>query len=222
MLALLINLEAHGCLGTLTILEFHTGKGNKFRKIDVVERVRSIGHQKCQGLTGVHSFTGADWDGKFVGVTKKRWIIEYFCRLRDGPLSSTELIDGKLPEEMQPLEHFVSQVYSANGAQILLQIRWELFRSKNNRVRDADLYTSYIAASYSMDKLCMHGEHNLSLHIPNFLAWKTAVGSSRMMLCLELPAPQAVLELIKCSCKSSCLCTQLFLCQEQPSLHTTL
>lgn len=77
MLVLLIDPAAHGHLRTLTTLEFHTGKGNKFRKIDVVERVRSNGHQTYKGLTGVHSFTGTDWGGKFVGVTKKRWITEY-------------------------------------------------------------------------------------------------------------------------------------------------
>lgn len=35
VLVLLIDLVAHGRLGSLTTLKFHTGKGNKFRKIDV-------------------------------------------------------------------------------------------------------------------------------------------------------------------------------------------
>ena len=29
-----------------------------------------IGHCKCQGF-GLHNFSGADWGGKFVGISKK-------------------------------------------------------------------------------------------------------------------------------------------------------
>ncbi len=137
---LLIDLVAHEHLRSLTTLEFHTGKGNKFINIDVIDRVRSIGHQKCQGLIGVHNFTGVDWGVKFVGVTKKRSITEYFklspddsiidafLRLGKGPLSSTELVEGKLPEEIQPLGHFVCHVYSANCLPSLPELRRELFR----------------------------------------------------------------------------------------------
>ena len=220
VLVLLIDLVAHGRLETLTSLEFHTGKGNKFRKIDVVERVRSIGRQKCQGLVGVHYFTGADWGGKFVGVTKKRWITEYFKldptdpiidafqRLGDDPLSSTELIDGTLPEEMQPLEHFVCRVYSANGPQTLPQLRWELFRSKNMESEmlpptRATLLPHIQRANF----VCMVNKAYVITHpqLPSLedSGWVLEDGAIFPLRCLALPAPQAVLELIKCGCKSS-------------------
>jgi len=32
---------------------------------------------KSKGLIGLHHFTGADWGGKFVGVSKKTWISNY-------------------------------------------------------------------------------------------------------------------------------------------------
>jgi len=32
---------------------------------------------KSKGLIGLHHFTGADWGGKFVGVSKKTWIYNY-------------------------------------------------------------------------------------------------------------------------------------------------
>ena len=48
-----------------TRLKLLTGKGTKYRQIDVIERV----HRKCQGLDiGIHNFSGVDWGGKFVGI----------------------------------------------------------------------------------------------------------------------------------------------------------
>jgi len=55
----------------ITRLKLLTGKGTKYRQIDVIERVQATGHRKCQGLIGIHNFSGVDWGGKFVGITKK-------------------------------------------------------------------------------------------------------------------------------------------------------
>ena len=43
-------------------------------------------------------------------------------------------INGELPEGLNALEEFVSHIYSATGQTTLLQLRWELFRSKNRGV----------------------------------------------------------------------------------------
>jgi len=71
VLVLLMDLVANGHLKSPTTLQFLTGKGAKYRKIDVGDRVAAIGRQKSKGLIGLHHFTGADWGGKFVGVSKK-------------------------------------------------------------------------------------------------------------------------------------------------------
>lgn len=72
VLTLLLHLVSW-CLGThpQTGLKFLTGKGVIYREIDVVERAKVIGHRKCQGLIGLHNFSGTDWGGKFLGITKK-------------------------------------------------------------------------------------------------------------------------------------------------------
>ena len=72
VLMLLLDLVSHGRLGALIPLKFLTGKGTKYREIDVVGRVQVIGRHKCQGLIGLHNFTGADWGGKFVWVFPRR------------------------------------------------------------------------------------------------------------------------------------------------------
>ena len=47
------------------------GKGAKYKTIDIANRVNAIGQAKSKGLIDLHHFTGADWGGKFVGVSKK-------------------------------------------------------------------------------------------------------------------------------------------------------
>ncbi len=143
VLILLMDLVAYGRLGALTDIHFLTGKGTKSCSIDVCERVCAIGQEKCQGLIGLHNFTGADWGGKFVGVSKKSWISKYlglekinpiintFRMLGSASLSSKCLVDGELPEDVRPLENFVCSIYSSTGSKTLPQLRWELFKSKN-------------------------------------------------------------------------------------------
>jgi len=77
VLILQMDLVAHGRLGVFTKLNFLTGKGDKYRSINIRECLSVIGREKCQGLIGFHNFTGADWGGKFVGISKKSWITSY-------------------------------------------------------------------------------------------------------------------------------------------------
>ena len=118
-----------------------TGKGKNHRFINIPERVRVIGQEKCRGLIGLHNFTGADWGGKFVGISKKTGITSYlnlpdndpiisaFQLLGNGVLANHELVDGKLPEEVWPLERFICLVYSPLGPTTIPALYWELFRS---------------------------------------------------------------------------------------------
>ena len=61
VLILLLDLVAKKHIQRLNQLNFMTGKGITYKKIDVVERVQVIGVSKCQGLIGLHNFSGVDW-----------------------------------------------------------------------------------------------------------------------------------------------------------------
>ena len=60
VLLLLFDLVSHRRISPPTCLKFSTGRGTKAREIDIFERVEVIGHHKCQGLLGLHNFSGAD------------------------------------------------------------------------------------------------------------------------------------------------------------------
>ena len=77
VLVLLLHLASSGRLDIVTHLEFLTGREDKFRTIDVLERVLALGPIKCRGLIGLHNFTGAARGGKFVGISKKTWTDAY-------------------------------------------------------------------------------------------------------------------------------------------------
>ena len=136
---------ANGHLGTSTRLRFLTGKGKKYRVIDIRDRVSVIGMDKSKGLIGLHHFTGAYWGGKFVGVSKKTWISNYLSvppndeivrtftstghDLNSDQTACKDLLDdGNLPAQYRPLEHFVCKVYSQQSTiDALPSLRWELF-----------------------------------------------------------------------------------------------
>ena len=77
VLLLLLDLVSCGHIASLTHLKLITGKGTKKREIDVFECVQAHGYRKCQGLLGFHHFSGADWGGNFVGITKQTWANAY-------------------------------------------------------------------------------------------------------------------------------------------------
>jgi len=60
VLIFLLDLVSHANLEAQTRLKFLTGKGTKYREIDVVERAEVIGPNKCKGHIGLHNFSGAD------------------------------------------------------------------------------------------------------------------------------------------------------------------
>jgi len=62
VLNLLMDMAARGHFGEFTTLRLLTGRGAKYRAIDVREQVPIIGTVKSKGLIGFHHFTGSDWE----------------------------------------------------------------------------------------------------------------------------------------------------------------
>lgn len=220
VLTILLDLASRGRLGFHTRLKFLTGKATKYREIDVVERVRAIGSLKCQGLIGLHNFTGADWGGKFVGITKKTWVGAYmkldesdsvvtcFRQLGDGAIP-TELVDGDLPPQVKDLERFVCQVYSSTGATDLPALRWQLFRSKNLEGEmlpptRAALLPHITRANYIAMRDKSYVTRSPDLPAIDQNGWQLDKGVYVPVHSLALPAPRAVIELTKCGCKTGC------------------
>ena len=89
------------------------------RTIDIHARCSAVGSKRSKGLLGLHAFTGADWGGKFAGISKSRWIKHYLslessCKVVDVFQQFGE--DSFDLESMSTvLENFVSAVYAKNS-----------------------------------------------------------------------------------------------------------
>ena len=213
---LLMDLVSRSHLGALTSLILHTGKG---KKIDIVERVKTIGKLKSQGLIGVHNFTGTDWGGKFVGVSKRRWGSTYMDLLSNDPivikfgllgsLTAEELMmeNESLHENIQPLEKFVCKVYNKDGPATLPEARWELFKAKNLESENLPPARATLLPHIQRTNfVCRLNKAYTTTHpaISSLTenGWvKDASGIIKPVHCLKPPAPKAVLELVKCNCK---------------------
>ena len=113
---LLMDLASNGHLGALTKLIMLTGVGAKYREIDIRQRVEAIGLPKARGLIGLHNFSGTDWGGKFVRISKKTWtqtflslseddeIIECFTTFGVNDISNFQMKDSDLPHQFKELE----------------------------------------------------------------------------------------------------------------------
>ena len=112
--------------------------------INVIERVKVIGTSKAKGLIDFHNFSGAGWDGKYVGISKETWMTAYlsisdedniictFQQLGTFPLLITDF-SGCLPANVSPLERFLCSLYAPDTCPIrkVPDLRWMLFRTKN-------------------------------------------------------------------------------------------
>ena len=132
----LIDLVSHSLLAPQTHLKFLTGKRRKYRELDIIKRVQVTGTRKCQGCIGLHIFSGADWGGKFVGITKKTWADAYmaldegdpaiYCLQNRGTaLIRTQLTHGELLPQIENLECFVT-FFCFLGSRYLPELRWEM------------------------------------------------------------------------------------------------
>ena len=74
VLILLLELVSWGHLGDHTHLKLLTGKGIKYSRVDVVQRVWVVDRHKCWWLTGLHNLSNVDWARKFVDITKTTWV----------------------------------------------------------------------------------------------------------------------------------------------------
>jgi hypothetical protein len=220
VLTILLDLVSCGHLGATTRLKFMTGKGAKYREMDIVQRANAVGIHKSQGLIGLHNFSGADWGGKFVGITKKTWVAAYmklsendpivssFRLLGQGPIPA-KLINGELPHELQDIEQFVCRVYSSSGPRTLPALRWELFRSNNLEGEMLPPTRAALLPHIARANFMAMRDKSYRLTCPNLPSveqngWSIEETTYVPVRCLTLPAPRAVIELTKCSCRTGC------------------
>ena len=226
-----MDLVAHGRHKNGRVYVEKIGNFRGQKRIDIIERVKAVGKEKAKGLIGFHNFTGADWGGKFVGITKETWTKSYLELSKDDDVVScfellgsiflsVENFDGGLPSGIAPLETFICSLYAPADCDIrrIPELRYQLFLKKNLEGEKLPptlpaLYLHIIRCNFAAtrDKSYTHAHPNL----PDMTisGWNKCGEKFVPVRCLSPPAPKAVLELVKCGydpekgdCKGNCSC----------------
>ena len=197
-----LTLTYWSCWWTLWLIDDLVHSPSSISSMDKATSV--IGREKCQSLIGFHNFTSAEWGGTFVGISKKSWFTSYLSFPNDDPIVSAfknhELVDCAAHREFCLLSIQLWWYIPA--------LCWELFRSRN--LEDERLPPrSNTDAPYLTHQLCDYEGQQLynTSPMPTALeenGWMHAGDEYVPVRRLYKPAPVAVLELIKCGCKTSC------------------
>lgn len=194
----------------------------------------ALGPGKAAALPILHAFTGADNVGRFSGIGKTKWFQQYMKVDMDIISAMTELTkEGELTQEVKDaLANFVCLMYCPKGIHItsIPDLRWHLFckhlaessklpptpgalEEHIERVRVQSMVWSQatVMVQHQFDPI-KHGYYQNDHG--DILPTTTKVP----------PAPQAIVELVRCMCKAHCttqrcscrrhhlVCTDLCLC----------
>ena len=247
----LIDLTSRGFAKHANII-MHAGKSHAPKTIDVVDRVRCLGHEKSLAMVGLHTLTGEDHGNKFVGITKSTWCKMFFGDLQSddpivealgnlGSLTTDQctMTENDFPTHLKPLEKFICMGYDKSGPFTIPELRWKLWSRKEKEAenlpptrqtlaplfqrtnRVGSVYKSYTQTHPALPELSSTGGWTRDAITNTFLP----------VYCLAPPAPKAVLELVKCGCKTGCEratcscfknnipCTTLCQCSEACTNH---
>ena len=188
---------------------------NNTERISIFESYNKLGIKKAKALVGWYAFKGTDNTGAFAG----KGVTSHFKAFMacDTPLLDAFAAFGKstdVPEwVVNQMERYICLLYKPSGkvtSESIKELRWALFaqNAKEGRQLPPTLGT---LIPHTQRAFYMALVWNLSTKpcpsIPpatNF-SWERQDGYLVPVLNINVPAPEALLELRQCSCRSSCM-----------------
>ncbi|XP_045128685.1 uncharacterized protein LOC123514692 [Portunus trituberculatus] len=197
----------------------------------------TLGNKKAKALPAFHAFSGADNTGRFAGIGKATWLKIYLLA-DDDIIEALRMLgnDSEVTEKWQKsLARFVCAAYSPKGINIrsIPELRWHMFCKY---MADSDKLPPTVGALK---------QHILRAHAQARVWDQAAIPQQELLDPLENgyykdnkgmmkpittevpPAPEAIIEMVRCHCKSDCSsqrcscrsknlrCTDLCLCTNQ-------
>lgn len=193
-------------------VSFVTGTGANRRTIQLGPIVEALGQTRSAALPAFHAISGADVTGSFSGYAKTLcW--QAFMKIEEDVARQIARLGTTtaLPEEvMEAVEKFVCKLYAPKTSLTSVkELRWWLFRKKQaqseklpptmSALRQAVLRAHYQALVWSNDVVA-----NPELPCPENYGWENKEDRWVPVMTLLQPAPNAVLELVRCGCKTHC------------------
>ena len=176
---------------------------------------KALGGKRANSLVAFHAFTGADTTGRFSGIGKTKWF-NIFMKADDSVLSALQMLSQTsevTEDQLCTLAKFVCAAYLPKEVYIdtIPELRWYLF-------------CKHMAESDKLPPTCAAlKEHVLRAHV-QARVWgqadiaqqefldpllngyiKDADGQMRPITTKALPAPEAIIEMVRCQCKTKCV-----------------
>jgi len=221
-------------LGPLTCII--NGVGEKQKLVPLKPIYDALKDARVAALPGFHAFTGCDTTGRFSGKGKKScW--------KAFELARTEIVTafGNLGTDLQPsaedcklLEEFVCRLYQPTMEETSVsRVRWNMFRQSQAEAErlpptPAALHQHILRAHYQCMVWCNDIVSDVHLPDPTLYGWSNCDGRYIPVVTDLKPAPEAIVELVRCKCKAgrctshcSCrvtgmVCTQMCRCEADP------
>ena len=193
---------------------FLTGRKNLRRNISVQSICEKLGKKHTSAMIGFHAFTGTDMSGRFAGRSKDscfKVFLKCDCKILDALCSLGQDSDPLPPEVCAQLERFVCLIYKSEVHTQVKDLRWFLF---SNRAAEGEslppttgaLELHIQRAHYIAMIWRRAAENHPSLPSPDAYGWEYLEAEEvyTPIRCVQPPAPEAVIELVKCGCKKGC------------------
>ena len=173
--------------------------------------MQALGNLKVAALPGLHALSGADITGSLGGKGKATWW-KLFKEADEETLNALANIgtrDQPTAITFAGIEKFVCQLYAANTTIVdVSKLRWWPFRKKQAQserlpptkevLRQAIIRANFQALVWPLDI-------EQQLPSPETFGWKLDGDKWVPMMTKLPPAPDAVVELVRCECtKSKC------------------
>ena len=175
---------------------------------------KALGEERAQALPAFHAFTGADNTGRFARHGKAKWF-QCYLKADDDMVDAFAMLckDAELSEDLYTtLARFVCSGYCPSGVNIssIPELRWHLF-CKN--MAENDKLPPTVGALR---------QHIMRVHIQAYVWGQAAISQQTFLDPLKngfhkdtsgqlkptttdiLPAPKAIIEMIRCQCKTEC------------------
>ena len=226
VLVLAIRRSSEMCLNT----SFVTGRGTSHRSIKLQPIAEALGPEKTAALPAFHAITGADNTGSLSGKGKVScW--KAFLEADDSVLNAL----AKLGREEEPgtdikvgIERFVCQLYlPRTDITTVKELRWFLFRKKQAESdklppTQAALHQAILRAHFQLLVWNKDTEPNPVLPSPSDYGWAMENAEWVPVMTTLPPAPEAVIELVKCGCSKERYSTNRCQCRRAGLLCTDL
>ena len=191
---------------------FLTGKSTQKKTIAIQPIFNKIGKKQASAILGFHAFTGSDMCGRFAGRTKD-WCVKVFLLCDDQILNALASLglSSPSPETCLHLERFVCLLYKSKMYSTVQDLRWYLYSNRGAEGESlpptlGSLTPHILRAHYIAMIWAKAIESHPFLPSPVNFGWNYDATTKTFVpvRCLHTPAPEAILQLVKCSCKKGC------------------